>query len=148
MEISTEELYEQFLSIKNSSFDLATKSRILTVMLSSKKGSWKVVGITKQALEEFKKNNFKYTKGLNRSHIVQRKSTHDKMMSTDFNSHNEWWRFHIENDKTIISMSLENKNVLHCEIFEVPEELDLFENKIISWNHSSKEVEFLKKLAA
>jgi hypothetical protein len=143
-----EELYHDFLLIKQMRVSLPRKKRILSELLKEYENFWKVVGITEAALFLLIKNNYKYTKGLNRSHIISRDFYNTEMLSKDWTSQDEWWDYFIKNDKTVISTSTENMSKGEMsQIYPIDEHLQLFPNQGYRFKISKKEIFFLKSIS-
>lgn len=145
-----DDLYHDFLLISQMKASEKTKVKFLTELFSETENPWRVVGITKNALEVFKNYDFKRVSrmGINRSHINDRKTTYTKMLNSVFKNSTEWWDYYYENDKTIFATSSENmssslQNVIYYKNSEV-----LFKSKGYAWTHrKNNEVPYLKKLA-
>jgi len=57
------ELYNIYGSILKSSVSLNKKEKMLNSIFGFEPWSWRVVGISKEAIKEFKDNNFNYKSG-------------------------------------------------------------------------------------
>ena len=150
--ISKDDLYHDFLLISQMKVSEKTKIKFLTELFSETGNPWRVVGITKNALEVFKKNNFHRVSrmGINRSHIKDRKDTYSEMLNSKVKNSAEWWNYYYENDKTIFATSSENMssrldldNVIPLKNSE-----GLFKSQGYAWAHRKKnEVPYLQNLA-
>lgn len=143
--MNIEELYHDYLFIKKLKSPLQVKVRMMTSLLEQYEGSWKIVGITRQALEKFYRKDFKYERfmEINHSHLFDRHKTYKEMLTKDMNE-KEWWDLFLKNDECVLSLSNENKNVKN----EIPFETDgnLFKKKGFGWRHTKQEQEFLRNL--
>jgi hypothetical protein len=87
------------------------KQLLLTVSFGYEKWSWRVVGITKQAIIEFANNDYKYkTRTFNRDHFYQDRNVTFSLMLKNIISFEDWWSLFWENDRTIIVTSKEHGN--------------------------------------
>ena len=104
---------------------------------------WRVIGISKEALNVFKVHNFKKVSrmGINRGHIHDRKDTLDQMIKYPFQDAEEWWELFYNRDQTILQTSTENMTGKLSETYEVPP--GLFHTSGFAWKHGTEEIEFL-----
>jgi hypothetical protein len=147
MEIK-EAIYHDYLIIKNMKSSMFAKSRSLSHIICEWKDYWKVIGITKEALKIFSKNDFKSKSrlGIQRAHITQDRIVTNEYLLTNDLSFDEFWSYLIENDKTVLATSSENKRNDFGEIIKIDENLDLFSARGFGWKHNKTEIEFLTKL--
>ena len=128
----------------------------LNLIFSYEPWSWRVVGISKKAINEFQKNNFKRieTGGPQRDHFFKmRKDTIRQMMSSVM-PYEDWWLLFWEGDRTIIVTKDEHKkNLITNENFEeniknIDHKLGLFRsNPLVGFSFDYRyEGEYLKKL--
>ena len=124
------------------------KVKILGEMMASAYDDhWRVIGITKEALNVFQVHGFKKVSrmGINRGHIYDRHDTLKYMLEHPFQDVDEWWDFYYNRDKTILMTSTENMSGKLSDHYEVPE--GLFRSSGYAWRHGKEEVEFLTELA-
>ncbi len=143
------ELYNDFLLIKQLSVPLKIKKYILKEFLEATEAPWRVIGVSKEALIALKHN--KYRKSglkLQRAHINDRDIWYNELLSKAFVDCNEWYKFYQDNDKTILALSSENKNIKNVQYFPIDPNLNLFKSTRISWGHKKEEIEYLKNLAS
>jgi poly-beta-hydroxyalkanoate depolymerase len=147
--MTREEIYQDYLAIKDMNAPLNTKISFLTYLFSNQPNPWRVTGITREALTVFTSHGFKKVSrmGINRSHIEARKDTYRELLERDFNSIEEWWDYYFSRDMTILSTSSENMSSRFSEIYPVDEILGLFRTKGYAWKHGKEEIEFLRNLA-
>ena len=131
-------------------WDIPTKNKVKILgelMASAYDDHWRVIGITKEALNVFKTHGFKRVSrmGINRGHIFDRKDTLKFMLDHPFQDVDEWWNFYYDRDKTILITSTENMTGKLSDHYIVPE--GLFHNSGFAWRHGKQEVEFLTELA-
>ena len=146
--MTTKEFYHDYKLICKMKVPLKSKAEMLTILFKNYEKSWRVIGITKEALKRFKEYNFKKTKGskINRSHINGRQDTFEVMMNTNFESIDKWWDFYYENDKTIFSLSSENAKVGEQIFISIDNELGLFKRSGYTWSHNKAERDYLESL--
>ena len=131
-------------------WDIPTKNKVKILgelMASAYDDHWRVIGITKEALNVFQNHGFKRVSrmGINRGHIFDRKDTLKYMLDYPFQDVDEWWNFYYDRDKTILMTSTENITGKLSDHYSVPE--GLFHNSGFAWRHGKEEVEFLTELA-
>jgi hypothetical protein len=143
-----ERIYNDFLLIKKMKSDFKIKKNILTHLLSSHSNPWRVVGITEDALKQFKNYDFKKTSrmGIERAHLTDRSELYANLLNSTFVSIEDWWSFYYENDKTVLTTSTENRKKNHSIYFEIDEKYNLFKSAQIGWCHNKEEVNFLRNL--
>jgi hypothetical protein len=86
------------------------KIKLLTYILAWEPWTWRVVGISKSALELIKNQNFKKAKGVVRGHKIDRRETYGKLIKTHHKL-DVWWETVWENDQTRLITKDENKVV-------------------------------------
>ena len=143
-----QQYYEDFLAISKMHSPINKKVRMLTELLGSYEDCWRVVGITKNALDVFANHNFKKVSkmGINRSHLVDRHKTYTFMLTNSFKNAEQWWDYFITNDKTILATSSENISKNLSEVYNIDVALGLFKTKGFAWSHTRQEQQFLKNL--
>ena len=111
---------------------------------------WHVIGITKDALEIFKKLNYKRPPGrgedgVNRSHQYSRSATYKSMFEKYDWSFEEFWNFIDERDNTILATTKENYSKgEEISAYDVP--AGLLEAYGFAYRVNEQEIEFLKGL--
>ena len=97
------QLYELYINVFNSSISSLHKEKILGTIFSYEPWSWRVVGISKKALKEFKDNNYNYkSRTFNRDHYFQGQTVTLKKMLEKIMPFDEWWLWFWDNDKTLL----------------------------------------------
>ena len=146
-----EELYRFYELIFNSSFTLTKKRSLMTSVLGYETWSWRVVGITEEAVKAIARNKFKKTtKTLARDHTLSRKDTYNRIFAEKMNF-NEWWDWIWENDKTVL-MTNEEHNLIHIKqptkIYAIEPKWSLFvDSGLIGWYQTrAREGEFVREL--
>ena len=147
-----EVLHNDYQIIKKMRTPEGNKIKILSTLFSTNPNSWRVVGITPEALEVFKKHNFKKVSGMgiNRSHLIQRHSYYKNLLNMEIPSQQEFWEKYYNNDITVLATSSENmKNSpsLIKESIHVPtDHRSLFRTAGYAWKHKEEEESFLREL--
>jgi hypothetical protein len=142
------DLYNDFLLLKKMSIPLKVKKYMLKEFLEVTESPWKVIGVSKQALIALKQNGYKNSGiKLQRAHINDRDVWYNELLSKAFIDYNEWYKFYQDNDKTILALSSENKNIRNVQYFPIDTNLNLFKSTRISWTHKKAEKDYLKDLA-
>ena len=147
------ELYGIYTAIYKSSVSLNKKERMLNSIFGFEPWSWRVVGISKKAVLEFKKNNFKYKSAtFQRDHYFQARYVTLRKMLNKLMNINDWWDWYWENDKTLLITKKEHnkKNYdVNKDIIPIDWTLGYFESgATMGFNYAKKrEGKFLEKLA-
>jgi hypothetical protein len=149
-----EVLFHDFQIIKKMRSPEANRVKLLSTLFSINPNSWRVVGITPEALAIFKTYGFQKKSGMriNRSHIIQRFGFYQTLLDPDNKilSAEEFWNLYYENDKTILASASENMSddeSIFERAYPVPQdERKLFQTAGYAWKHKDEEVEFLKDL--
>ena len=141
-------IYKDYLLIKQMSSPMNRKCRMMTDLLGQWDDFWKVIGITKEALNVFAKNDFKCPSriGINRSHVHQDRNVTNTFLLTNDLTYDEFWEYIIKNDVTALATSSENLSNKWSEVLSIDRNLNLFTSSGYKWKHNKKEQDFLKKL--
>ena len=131
-----EEIYKLYTQIYDSSFDKQKKKNLLTSIAGWEPWSWRVVGITVDAVGRILENNghARVKSELVRDHFFQgRSKTYENMLVNKLDFENYWKEFW-ENDRTIL-MTKEEHNKINTDKFVGL--WDFKEDKIfeIDWRH-------------
>lgn len=146
-----EELYKLYELIFDSTFTLSKKRSVITAVLGYETWSWRVVGITEEAVKAIARNNFnKPSRMLARDHKRTRVETYNRVFSEKM-AFNEWWDWIWENDQTIL-MTNEEHRLIHLnqpsKIYLIEPKLSLFvDAEVAGWHQTqAREGAFLRKL--
>jgi hypothetical protein len=143
-------MFDGFKAIQSMS-DIPTNIKIL--MWGHVYGmvpGWKVIGITKAALEVFKYFDYKRPPGrgdygVNRSHQYSRIETGRILFAKDDWEFDEFWEFVLSRDNIVLATAQENYSIQEEQIdYAVPE--GYFEAQGFAYKVNKKEKEFLKGL--
>jgi len=130
------ELHNIYESVFKSSLPMTKKERILNSIFGYESWSWRVVGISKKALDVFKNNEFKYKSGVfQRDHYFQGRNETYNYIFENFLNIDDWWNEVWDKDRTIILTKEEHsskKTSNHVfnyeeEVFELDWTLGLFQ---------------------
>jgi len=151
-----ETIWNQYLTLfdaKQKDPDYWTEkhyTRVLTNLMACRDFSWHVVGITRKALEQYSKHEFKRTEkdGITRGHIISRRDTARKIMELDkYLSLDKFFEIWLANDKTVLCAKGENKKNLPPFIqFENKENLFNCKDMLVGHRHQQQEIKFLKNI--
>ncbi len=149
-----EVLFHDFQIIKKMRSPEANRVKLLSTLFSINPNSWRVVGITPEALEIFEKHEFQKKSGMriNRSHITQRFGFYQTLLDpkNKISGAEEFWNLYYENDMTILASASENMSAdesIFERAYPVPQdERKLFQTAGYAWKHRDEEEEFLKDL--
>lgn len=126
-----------------------------TAIMGIEDFGWRVVGITKEALDllatvDFNKN--KLPRQLCRGHIINRVETTRRLFEREAPwDLDEYFKVFLDNDRTVIMLNKQND---HTKSFPAYIKIDnpdaaLFPNgSLMSWKHRKKEREYLRQLHA
>lgn len=143
------DLHHDYLLITKMTVPVNRKIRLLSELFGETENPWRVIGITRAALNIFKENGFNKVKrmGINRAHLVDRKTSHKYMLENVFKEPDDWWEYYYENDKTILATSSENMSSSFSEIYYFENNDQLFKSSGFNWSYrKKKEKVFLEKL--
>jgi hypothetical protein len=95
--------------------------------------AWKVHWITENALKEYSKNNFRFTKGMQRAHLVDRSETLTKIFENSKLDDKTLMKTIIENDKTILMTKEEHNSGKISKKFNIDTTRNLFRPAMIGY---------------
>ena len=146
------ELYNIYKSILKSSVSDNKKEKMLNSIFGFEPWSWRVVGISKEAIREFEENNFNYKPGtFQRDHYFQARYITLRKMLESIMPFDDWWKWHWDNDRTILITKTEhNKKSYNYErdIVSIDWTLGYFQSgSTMGFKYAKKrEGEFLKSI--
>lgn len=114
-------LYDLYVSVFESTvFSDRKKKLILDSLFVGEKWSWRVVGISLDALTLIRNSNFSWTGNgtLQRGHIIRRAST-NQLFLNELHNFDNWWNIFWKNDRTEIVTKTENSSEKKSEIIPV-----------------------------
>lgn len=152
-----ESLYSLYLALHQAKqncpneFSDGRLTTILTSIMGLENHGWRVVGITKQALQKYSDNNFKHPpKCLCRGHVVDRVETTRRLFKSNIPEPIDiFFDIFIKNDCTVIMLNEQNRNQLDldCVITIDNPNGELFPNTgFIGWKYRKAEQNFLRQL--
>lgn len=111
--------------------------------------TWRVVGITQDALDAFKAVDFaripnrKDTVAVERAHIKQRALWLDELFNREWDNMQEWWDFIYENDRVVLATTQENKLSDQMGIplkiaYDIPDNGEYFKTNYIGCKYRKK----------
>lgn len=143
------DIYSVYKAIFETNLSMQKKKTLLTTLLGANEWSWKVVGISEKALEELKKNEYNYVKGVVRAHIVARIDTANMVFDSKRGplEERDFFEKIIFNDKTVLTMKEENKTrkPLPAAI-PISSEENLFPCQHVGYKHEKAAAAYLKEL--
>lgn len=127
-------------------------TRLLTALMGSKPWSWRVVGITLEALDLFARNDFKRPPRLiQRGHKVNRVTTARQLFDRSAPAVlDEFFRIFLKNDETVLMTAEQNRQKGFPKYTAIINpDAELFSSgSLVGWQHRQGEIEFLRKLYA
>lgn len=142
-------IYEIYKLIYASPFTMLKKRSLMTAALGMEEWSWRVVGISKEAVIAIARNGFKKpSRALARDHRITRAQTYSLIFGDRLYDFDEWWCLVWENDKTTLITNEEHHANQIGEVFSIDLSLGLFRDAgMVGWKHSVKlEGQFVKNL--
>ncbi len=141
-------LYSLYVHVRKSDLPKEKQYNLIRTLMAGEEWSWRVVGISVEALEWFKENDFKRTKGIHRHHVVPFRETGRQMLQNIMTAA-EWCALAYDNEKVHLVTKEENNKEQFSEIFCIDHKLGFFKNKQISYTYRIREEgQFLKDLAS
>lgn len=143
------EIYAFYKLIFTSNFTFSKKVTLMTQALGMEEWSWRVVGISENAVIEIANNNFnRPTNKLERDHQASRADTCRLIFGETEYSFDDWWSLVWDNDKTLLVTKEEHKKKSFSKIYEIDFALGYFRDagKISYKFTKAREGEFIKKL--
>lgn len=140
-------IYCDFLVLADMSCHIKIKIKMLGQLVGAIEDHWRVVGITKEAFDVFKENDFKRATKMNiqRAHLVQRKMTFEYLL-TNKPQFDEWWKYFWPRDVVVLATVKQNKIIENIESCYAIDE-GLFLTKGFAWRHDeATEGSFLRAL--
>ena len=112
------EMYEFYIKVFDSSFDYQKKKNLLTSITGWEPWSWRVVGITANAVGAIVENDghARVKPQLVRDHFFQSRSTTSNNLLSKKYDFESYWKEFWENDKTIIMTKFEHSYVDKIEL--------------------------------
>lgn len=120
-DIEKKALYKFYEFIFDSHFTLSKKRSVITHVLGYETWSWRVVGISEEAIKAIARNNFnRPIKMLARDHKLARVITYNKIFNEKM-AFEDWWDWIWENDKTILVTNEEHRSIKTTPISKIYE---------------------------
>ncbi len=146
-----EYLYKLYVCIRKSDFPRWKQYNLLRSLLVGEEWSWRVVGISEDALTKFAENKFKKPKNrIERHHHRQSFADAAKPMLEGkvIMPKNEWCNQIIENEEVHLVTKEEHKAKAISRIIPIDSEEGLFRNnQMVGFRYLQEEEEHLRKLA-
>ena len=142
-------LYEFYKLLHGSGFELMKKRSVMTAVLGYERWSWRVVGITEDAVCAIALNNFrKPSRQLARDHTQSRAMTYTRIFEGKVLPFRTWWEWVWEHDKTTLMTNDEHHSREVSKVYSIDPALGLFQSTgLAGWYHAkSKEGAFVKAL--
>lgn len=146
------DIYSVYTAIFNSNLTMQKKNVLLTSLHGANEWSWKVVGITKNALEHLATSGYRHTvkNGIQRAHIKNRIDTANSV----FDRNNlkrplaiqEFFDVIIANDKTVLAKKEENRKIALLEVIPINSEKILFPCEHIGYRYHQDTPDYLRQL--
>lgn len=126
-------------------------TRILTAIMAAKSFSWRVIGITPIALEQFSEKAYRKFKnsGMTRAHLEPRINTVSALLDPEMPfSKNEFLEKWISKDRTVICAKGQNREIVPEYIAFDNNDGALFScaRVLAGWRHRKPEQDFLRNL--
>ena len=146
-----EYLYKLYVCIRKSDFPWWKQYNLLRSLLVGEEWSWRVVGISENALTKFAGNGFKKPKNkIDRHHHRQSFADNAKPMLEGkvIMPKSEWCDQIIENEEVHLVTKEEHKAKAISRIISIDFEEGLFRNnRMVGYSYLQEEEEYLRQLA-
>jgi hypothetical protein len=142
-------IYEIYVLLCRSHFSLPKKRNLMTGALGYETWSWRVTGISEDAIRAIAQNNFnKPSKLLSRDHGRPRADTYSSEFFETIKSLEDWWDWVWESDKTTLMTNDEHNNrKVRSTIYPLDPKDNHFCSEVVGWHHTQKhEGTMIKKL--
>ena len=142
-------IYKIYLVLCGSHFSIPKKRNLMTSALGHETWSWRVIGISEDAIRAIAENNFcKPSKLLSRDHGRPRAETYNDEFFENIKSFEDWWNWVWENDKTTLMTNNEHHNPkVRSKVYPLDPKENYFRSEVVGWHHTQKhEGEMIKKL--
>ena len=142
-------MHQFYCLIHSSGFALSKKRTLMTSVMGYEKWSWRVVGISEEAIRAIAKHGYrKPPRTLARDHVKPRAETYTKIFEGDLMPLEEWWLWVWEHDKTVLMTNQEHTSRSISRVYEIDWTLGLFQCAgLAGWSQTkAKEGTFLKNL--
>ena len=146
-----EYLYKLYVCIRKSGFPCRKQYNLLRSLLVGEEWSWRVVGISENALTKFAENEFKKPKNkIDRHHRQSFADTAKPMLEGKvIMPKNEWCDQIIENEEVYLVTKEEHNAKAFSRIIPIDFEEGLFRNnQSVGYRYGKEEKEHLRKLEA
>jgi hypothetical protein len=140
--------YAIYELVFDSHFSRAKKRSVMTAVLGYEAWSWRVVGITEDAIRAIANNNFnKPSSLLARDHRLPRVTTYNKLFEAKM-PFEEWWNWIWENDKTTLMTNTEHHSMKISKIYELdPYQSNFVNAEVAGWHQTkAREGALVKKM--
>ena len=147
------QIYELYCAIYKSTLSPNKKEKMLNSIFGYEPWSWRVVGISKNAIREFAKNNFNYKSGtFQRDHHFQPRYVTLRKMLENIMPYDKWWPWFWDNDRTLLVTKEEHNKKSYDpkkDIISIDWQLGYFESgATMGFNYKKKnEGKFIEGLA-
>ena len=144
-----EQLYNLYVHIRKSSLPERKQYNLIRALLVGEVWSWRVVGISENALYQFAKNDFKKVKNkIDRHHHIKSFAEYSKRMREETIPMGKWWKLVYENEEVLLVTKEEHRSGTIENKLDIDFDRGLFRNNpSVSFRYRKEEREFLRKLA-
>jgi hypothetical protein len=134
--------YAIYELVFDSHFSLSKKRSVMTAVFGYEAWSWRVVGITEDAIRAIARNNFnKPARVLARDHQLPRVTTYNKLFEKKM-PFGEWWDWIWENDQTTLMTNEEHHNKKNKSISKTykldPHQSYFVDAEVAGWHQTKR----------
>lgn len=144
-----QDIHSVYSRIFKTDFDMQKKKVLLTSLIGAYEWSWKVVGVSENALKSLAEKKYIYTPGIVRAHIVARIDTAKIVFDKNKECLNEGDFFdHIlANDKTVLTIKKENTTRYDLpDVIPICTKEILFPCQHVGYKHAQGAAAYLRDL--
>ena len=137
-EIDKKEMYRLYSEVFKTHFPITNKDHIMTSILGRQEWTWRVVGITEEAIKTIIGDNYKSDtkRKLQRDHYYQDRNETYKQIFEKFHPYEDWWNKVWDNDRTILMTKSEHSLKKKIKIYDLDWKLGLFRANGIGFKYA------------
>lgn len=115
--MSPQDVYKDYKTLQSMNAALNIKVKTLEALVSQCTNTWRVVGITKKALQQFADQDFEWVRysGIQRAHKARRHDTYSNLLKEPA-TFEEFWKTVDLHDKTVLAVKGERNSAHDCYI--------------------------------
>lgn len=123
LKMERDSVYSDYLLLRRMNANEDTKIHVLQRLVAQCTNNWRVVGITRNALQTFAESDFKPVSrsGIQRAHIIDRHTTFGLLIRSEFDQ-SSFWTTIADGDKTILATKGEYNKLATASKIALPDQ--------------------------